>query len=252
MSQSCAGVIAPTRADAWQIAREIVVRVGGDPGFEGIIGPEAAPSAKPPRKLALLQTSGWRKANTQALAAFDAMFSQLTSSGIGVVTRQTSKALDAVETALEESLSLTRAINAWESRWPLNTYARQGATKLSTEMIARLREAEAMSIDDYRAALTRRSRLRTQYAAVADIADACISLSAPDVAPLGIESTGDPVFAVPASCLGVPALSMPLLALQGLPLGVQLIGFNGRDADLFATAAAIEQELSAQLTTQGS
>ena len=61
------------------------------------------------------------------------------------------------------------------------------------------------------------------------------------MAPVGIQSTGNPVFAVPASLLGVPALSMPLARLDDLPLGIQLIGFVDRDADLFATAAAVEQ-----------
>jgi Asp-tRNA(Asn)/Glu-tRNA(Gln) amidotransferase A subunit family amidase len=59
------------------------------------------------------------------------------------------------------------------------------------------------------------------------------------VAPLGIETTGDPVFAVPASLLGVPALSLPLMNIAGLPLGVQTIGFRDQDADLFAISAAL-------------
>jgi Asp-tRNA(Asn)/Glu-tRNA(Gln) amidotransferase A subunit family amidase len=52
-------------------------------------------------------------------------------------------------------------------------------------------------------------------------------------------ATGDPTFAVPASLLGVPALSLPLLSAGGLPLGLQVIGFEGRDADLFAVAAGL-------------
>jgi Asp-tRNA(Asn)/Glu-tRNA(Gln) amidotransferase A subunit family amidase len=39
--------------------------------------------------------------------------------------------------------------------------------------------------------------------------------------------------------LGVPALSLPVLQDNGLPLGLQLLGFADRDADLFATAAAV-------------
>jgi Asp-tRNA(Asn)/Glu-tRNA(Gln) amidotransferase A subunit family amidase len=146
-----------------------------------------------------------------------------------------------LEEAMPDVLPLTRTINAWESRWPLNTYADRDASKLSPAMRERLREAEAMSIDDYRAALARRDEIRTIHARLADVADACITLSAPDVAPIGIETTGNPIFAVPASLLGVPALSMPLLTLGGLPLGVQLVGFSARDADCFATAAAVER-----------
>jgi Asp-tRNA(Asn)/Glu-tRNA(Gln) amidotransferase A subunit family amidase len=48
---------------------------------------------------------------------------------------------------------------------------------------------------------------------------------------------------VPASLLGVAALSLPLLSAEGLPLGLQVIGFAGGDARLFATAAAIHDLL---------
>ena len=56
-------------------------------------------------------------------------------------------------------------------------------------------------------------------------------------APVGLASTGDPTFAIPASLLGVPAVSMPLFQSDGLPLGLQVLGFNERDANLFGVAA---------------
>jgi Asp-tRNA(Asn)/Glu-tRNA(Gln) amidotransferase A subunit family amidase len=74
---------------------------------------------------------------------------------------------------------------------------------------------------------------------MAGIADACITLSAPGPAPLGLESTGDPTFAIPASLLGVPAMSLPLFQVDGLPLGLQVMGFAERDADLFSVALAL-------------
>jgi Asp-tRNA(Asn)/Glu-tRNA(Gln) amidotransferase A subunit family amidase len=241
MSQSCAGVIAATRADTWQVAREIVVRAGGDPGFPGIAGPEMAPQAAAPRSLVFLETPGWQSANPAAKAALESVVGHLAATGIEISTRQSHRDVAALEKTLPEVLPLTRKINAWESRWPLNTYQDRDASKLSANMRERLAEAEAMTIDDYRAAIVRRSEIRAIHAALADSAAACITLSAPDVAPIGIESTGNPIFAVPASLLGVPAVSMPLARLGGLPLGIQLIGFVDRDADLFATAAAVEQ-----------
>ena len=42
---------------------------------------------------------------------------------------------------------------------------------------------------------------------------------------------------MPASLLGVPALSLPLFAVNDMPLGLQVIGYFDRDADLFAQAA---------------
>ena len=58
-------------------------------------------------------------------------------------------------------------------------------------------------------------------------------------------STGNPVFNAPASMSEAPALSLPLLSVEGLPLCLQIAGFVGEDASLFAVAAAIRDLLGA-------
>jgi Asp-tRNA(Asn)/Glu-tRNA(Gln) amidotransferase A subunit family amidase len=135
---------------------------------------------------------------------------------------------------------LSRNINAWEFRWPLNTYARDlGEEGLSEIMRGRLKEAEAMTLEEYQGFLDERTRCREIYAKIASLADACITLAASGPAPVGISSTGDPTFAIPGSLLGVPALSLPLLQVGGLPLGLQLLGFREKDAELFGFAAVL-------------
>jgi Asp-tRNA(Asn)/Glu-tRNA(Gln) amidotransferase A subunit family amidase len=42
---------------------------------------------------------------------------------------------------------------------------------------------------------------------------------------------------VPASLLGIPALTLPVFSVGELPLGLQVMGFADRDADLFGIAA---------------
>jgi Asp-tRNA(Asn)/Glu-tRNA(Gln) amidotransferase A subunit family amidase len=98
-----------------------------------------------------------------------------------------------------------------------------------------------MSLADYRADLDERMRIRSLYNGLAAQCDGCLTLAAPSAAPVGLGSTGDPVFAVPFSLLGVPAISLPLLQEQGLPLGLQVTGFNGKDAAAIATAGWIEK-----------
>src|SRR6266852_4597395 len=53
LSQSATGVLASTLEDAWQVAHEIAARAGGDPGYPGLFGPDAAPAPRQPRRLAL-------------------------------------------------------------------------------------------------------------------------------------------------------------------------------------------------------
>jgi len=115
---------------------------------------------------------------------------------------------------------------------------------LSKIMLDRLAKAESMSIDDYRGALGDRIHMRVAYAGLATIADAAITLSATGAAPLGLESTGNPIFAAPGSALGVPAVSLPLLLDEGLPLGLQVLGFEQQDAALIATAAWLRDALT--------
>jgi len=96
---------------------------------------------------------------------------------------------------------------------------------------------------EHRADLTERARVRAVHAALAANCDACITLAAPGGAPEGLASTGNPEFAVPASLLGVPALSLPLFEVGGMPLGLQVIGYFDRDADAFAIASWITSAL---------
>ena len=100
-----------------------------------------------------------------------------------------------------------------------------------------------MTLAEYGAAIAVRQRNRETYARLAARYDAAITLAAPGAAPLGLGSTGNPVFNVPASMLGIPAVSLPLLSIDGLPLGLQVAGFVGEDARLFAVAAAIRDLL---------
>lgn len=244
MSQSAQGVLAATLDDAWLSAYAVVSRVGGDPGFQGLIGPAAPPQAAAPATLVALETPGWPKAGESAREAFLLAVEGLKKSGVRVVTRRDSAQVEEVETLIHRALPLTRDINAWESRWPLNTYMERDATKLSESMRERFHETERMTVEDYRGMLAERAKIRAAYAQLADIAPACVTLSATGPAPVGLASTGDPAFVVPGSLLGVPALNLPLLQVEGLPVGLQMIGHEHRDADLFARAAWVTARLS--------
>jgi len=111
---------------------------------------------------------------------------------------------------------------------------------------ATLAKAEAMTPDDYRAALMERATAQLRHAAVAPLAAAIVTLSCPGPAPLwsgdvsgqplAPRPTGDFVFNAPSSMLFAPAVTMPLLAVGGLPVGVQLMGQQHEDARMTAMA----------------
>jgi len=246
LSQSCTGPIAATLEDAWAVAREIARRVGGDPGFPRLAGPMTPPPAKAPRALAVLETPGWPVATAGARQELEQAVERLRKAGVALLTRRDTPLVEKIESALANAMPLTRAINEWEWVWPLNDYSRRDASALSESMRERLKSAEAMQEGQYEELIAERARIRAQFAELAAIADGAVTLAAPGAAPGGLGWTGDPIFVVSGSLLGVPAVSLPLLEDDGLPLGLQVLGFAGRDADLFATAAAIRDTVGSK------
>ena len=243
LSQSCTGVLATSLAECWCVARAISARAGGDPGHPGISGPMELPEAAVPVKVAKLETGGWERATEDAKQALGVVVDRLMQAGIEVADRGSDKDIEAVETEIASAMPASRTIIGWEARWPLNTYERDmDGSRLSQAAQDRLRPAESMSQADYAAALADREGARQAYASLRGY-DLCISLSATGAAPLGLSSTGDPVFGATSSLLGVPSLSLPLLQTEGMPLGLQLMGFADEDAEMFANAAAVRAVL---------
>ncbi len=72
-------------------------------------------------------------------------------------------------------------------------------------------------------------------------ADALITLAAPGSAPQGLDYTGHPAMNVLATYTGCPAITLPLLDMDDMPLGIQLIGRRQSDAELLAAARWLER-----------
>src|SRR5271155_1326496 len=178
-SQSCTGVLAASLEDAWLVAVNIAARAGGDPGYRGLQGPSELPSPRRPRVLAVLQTIGWQEAAPAARAAFEAAVARLADAGITLTDRRSDPAIEEVEAAVANAAPLTRTINAWEGRWPLNTYRDRDVGKLSRPALERLALAEAMTLAEYGAAIAVRHRNRETHARLAARYDAPIILDAP-------------------------------------------------------------------------
>ena len=60
-------------------------------------------------------------------------------------------------------------------------------------------------------------------------------------APVGLASTGDASMNSPWTALGTPAISIPIPAGDGLPLGLQLTADRGRDARVLRTAVRLHR-----------
>jgi Asp-tRNA(Asn)/Glu-tRNA(Gln) amidotransferase A subunit family amidase len=241
-SQSCTGILAASLDDAWQVAYEIVARVGGDAGTPGLQGPSKAPAAKMPPALVMLETAGWDSAATVgAKDSLNECVARLKSAGIDIRSRHNDKTVAALEAELPNVTELSHRINGFEGQWFFRTMRHRDASKLGLITRERTDKFDHLTLADYRADLKERARIRAIHAELAALCDGCIALAAPGAAPEGLVSTGNPEFGVPSSILGVPSLSLPLFQDGGMPLGLQVIGFFDRDADAFAISSWLMQ-----------
>jgi len=217
-SQGCTGTLAASLGDAWVLARAMAERVGGAPGYPGLGGPLAPPEARRPARLGLLRTAGWPVLEPGARRALEEALDRLRAAGIEVVGPEDCPEREAVERATAEAREITLEINAWEWRWPIGAFLDRDPEALSASVHERAALGRRMTRDNYAALLERRAAARAAFAAVSARCDAVVSVTAPGAAPPGLGSTGNPVFVVPGSLLGMPVLTLPVLRSEGLPL----------------------------------
>ena len=245
LSQLHLGVHAASIEDMWSVAYEIAQRGGADPGYPGLYGPRAIAPAAMPKTIIVLETEGWPTCDDTTKSAFNELLDQLTAKGVEIRTRKDHQSIERLEQSIENSNQLCRIICSYELRWALRAYQRTGL--LSPQLGGWLRMAEELGQDDYRDALQRRSAMRADLEAVRPLADALFTLSSPGPAPaLGFVSssgeasygfvTGSPSFNSATSALGAPTITIPLMAIGGMPVGVQIIGHPHSDWPLSGQA----------------
>ena len=109
----------------------------------------------------------------------------------------------------------------------------------TAELIER---GQAISESDYRRALDGRAQLRDELHRLMDAhgLDLWIAPAAVGAALPGLESTGDPVMALPWTHAGLPAVSLPAgTDAAGWPMGLQVVGRFGEDEALTAATARL-------------
>ena len=245
-SMSTHGVHANCIEDMWQAAIEIARRAGGDRGSLGLFGPDMPPVAAKPNRLIVLETAGWAILDDASKTAFEGLLENLQRAGVTLLRRKDNVLIEKLEQSILEAPAICGDITRWENHWAQRNLVDQKGEFVSDRLKAGLALAEAMSPDDYRAALLAREAAQRCHDAVGLLADAAITLSCPGPAPLwpgdiqgqplAARPTGDAIFNTPTSMLFAPCVTMPLLAVGGLPVGVQVVGQQHQDARMTAIA----------------
>lgn len=239
-SQSTAGPHGNAPEDIWAVARAISSRVGGDPGTPGVLGPMTTPLARRPMRLAVMRTECWPRIDAESQAAFERLVRGL---GVEILWPEDHPLLAALERAVSNAMAVGTRITAFENRWAFRNLDRD---KISARMRARLDASAATTAEDYAALLAERAAMRAAHAAMAPLADALIAPACPGPAPVwnplandaadNPRPTGDPSCNAGTSALGCPAVTVPVLAVRGMPMGGQLIGQPHQDSGVLALA----------------
>ena len=224
------GTFAGSLSDVWIIARHMARIAGGDPGHPGLYGGAMPPAPRKPLRLVRLETAGWAETGDAAKAAFGAFVEGVAAAGVAVFDGADDPTIAAYERALAEIPELWRSLYRFEMRWPLLQYLARYPDDIPPRLKRGLEEGQGLTQSTYREALVRREHLRGLHRELARRVDGFITLSSPGPGPIGTDQ-GSAVFNEASSVLGAPALSLPLLAVDGAPMGVQLLGqFDGDEA----------------------
>jgi Asp-tRNA(Asn)/Glu-tRNA(Gln) amidotransferase A subunit family amidase len=113
----------------------------------------------------------------------------------------------------------------------------RGAAQISDGFKALIERGRDHGAVAYNRAIDAQSLCNDLLDEIFDAYDAILTPAAPGEAPIGLETTGNPVFGTIWTFSGVPAITLPICrGAAGLPMGIQLIGQKGDDARLLRTA----------------
>ncbi|NDK91142.1 amidase [Gordonia desulfuricans] len=152
---------------------------------------------------------------------------------------------DAVRT-LSDDHSTVMSYEASRRLAPVHTAQSES---LSPQLRALLDDGRLVRDSAHRDALDRRDLARTELFSIIGDNAVIVGPAALGPAPAGLDATGSPILSRPWQLLGLPVVVVPgARDDQGLPLGLQVIGRPGREAQLFEVARRLEAALQAERT----
>lgn len=228
------GVLAGSLEDLWITARYIAAQTGGDPGHPGLYGGAIPPQPRNPARLIRLDMAGWAETDEVTRAAFETYIAELVSAGVAILSRRDDPTIEDYERELAAMPLLWRALYRYEMRWPMLQYLAYFPDRLPPRLKRGIEEGAGLTEAEYRKALLQRTQVRALHEDLARRCDGFITLAAPGPAPIGMDQ-GSAIFNEASSVLGAPSLSLPLLVVERVPVGVQILGPWHGDERLVAT-----------------
>jgi Asp-tRNA(Asn)/Glu-tRNA(Gln) amidotransferase A subunit family amidase len=235
------GTFARTVEDAALLAEVMAGFDEDDPDTRAIATPllaQVAAEAPPlPPRFAFVKMPFWDKAEASTRAAFAELADALGDAASEVELPQIA----------QEIVPLHQIVMDVEMACNLHREYDRARDKLSRQLRELLERGRKHLAFDYRRAVDMIEPIGEAIDPVFDEYDAILTPATTGEAPLGLDSTGNPIFCTVWTYLGWPAVTLPLLSgPAGLPVGVQLVGRRGNDARLLRTARWLAATLAGQ------
>ncbi|HET9664535.1 MAG TPA: amidase [Burkholderiales bacterium] len=181
-------------------------------------------------RIGFCRTPHWKEADAPTHAALEDAARRLAAAGAAVSDVELEDEFDALaQTQIEvSSYEFFRALTHERTRVP---------ELISESLTARIAAGGKVTRAQYEAGVARTERCRRRIADVFRDFDVLLAPSAPGEALKGLERTGEPIFGLMWTLLGLPCMTIPCgNGPQGLPLGMQFIARYGADSTLFVVS----------------
>ena len=184
---------------------------------------------------AFVKTAAWKDADPVLHEAFGELVASLGGQVEEVVA----------DVTVERGLAAAKIIQNVEVAAHYGPVLDRYPDLISKRLAGQIEEGRNLKGIDYVAALEARAMIERSIAELFINYNAVLTPAAPGPAPKGLASTGNPIFNAFWTYLGVPCVTLPLLANEeGLPIGVQIVGARRDDGRLLRTARLLERQLA--------
>ena len=183
----------------------------------------ALPLGQP--RLAFIRQPAWDEVEADAAAAYEAAAAALGAEPL------------ALGSPFEEARAVHLGIMRREVAHAFAPWVARGQAELSDTVRAHIEGGRDIDADTYLSLLDEADAMRRAFEHALRPYDAALTPAAPGGAPEGLDFTGSRSQTMLWTMLGVPAINVPILAVGGLPLGLQVVGCFGGDAATLRAAA---------------
>jgi Asp-tRNA(Asn)/Glu-tRNA(Gln) amidotransferase A subunit family amidase len=221
------GVLARSVADCALLTGAVTGQDLGDP--------DSKPGGAP--RIGVCRSPMWDRRQPETDVLFDAVPERLARAGAQVTDFELPAAFAPLEQA---HTTLMNAESARALGWEMTT-ARDKLSPVLRERMEWGLAQPAAAVIEARAVFR---RLQDAFDGAMGDLDVLLTPSAPGVAPVGLEWTGDPAFNLLWTSLHVPCVTVPAgTGPGGMPLGVQVVARRGQDRQALMWAAWVAAAL---------